>query len=348
MPHAAAARLAPTLFGLLAFVGLLHTRWRLAGHETEIERLSQKVAAMEVVRRQAVTGGTRALHGSPGGESASLAASDDLGSLMIGERGVTGGGPTIFATGAATTTGRARPAAAAAVLGGVPSRNVFIDLGANCGNSYLKMLRKKLIGGTDLEAFLWEANPQLVHFYLNDLKARDDRVRIVKHAAWVEDKPMQFFIHAGQENVTSKEQFKAHKCNPRSNYQPAGASSLFSGKGDGGDFDRGRKARLYRPGKPVEVQALDFNVWLAGLGLRAHDRVVLKIDIEGAEIPLLQHLLGKGGELACVIDYYLIEWHSWLLSDAAGVKAAKQFEDAFVNETIPAKCGVAPAWMQWH
>lgn len=39
-------------------------------------------------------------------------------------------------------------------------RKVFIDLGANCGNSYLKLLKKGVVT-PDWEVFLWEANPQV-------------------------------------------------------------------------------------------------------------------------------------------------------------------------------------------
>ena len=46
---------------------------------------------------------------------------------------------------------------------------------------------------------------------------------------------------------------QAFKCDPKSRQQPAGASSLFSGKGDGDDKKRRKK---HTPGMEVEVRFL--------------------------------------------------------------------------------------------
>jgi len=238
-------------------------------------------------------------------------------------------------------------AAATAPVATKKGRKIFIDLGANCGNSYKRLLNKKVIHGPDWEVFLWEANPQMVKFYLTDLAKGDPRVRVVPLAAWTENKKMEFFLTRGQEDVTDITQFKAHRCIAKSHYQPSGASSLFSGKGAGGEFDAGRKTRLYVAGKSVMVDAVDFSEWLRDQQFSADDYVVLKIDIEGAEIPLLKHMLAATDKASCIVDHYFVEWHSWMLSDQKAAAEIKLFEDGFVD-LVTKHCGNAPEFGGWH
>jgi FkbM family methyltransferase len=228
-----------------------------------------------------------------------------------------------------------------------PKRLVFIDLGANCGNSYKRLKNRKFLDSPDWEIWLWEANPQMIKWYLTDLAKTDTRIRVVDNAAWVEEKVMQFFLTRGQEDVTEIQQFKAHKCKGGSHYQPSGASSLFSGKGDGGSHDAARRGSKYIAGKPVDVQAVDFNKWMQDLKLQVQDHVVLKIDIEGAEIPLLKHMLEAGNEI-CLVDHFFIEWHSWLLAEGSARKETEVFENDLINKTITRKCGATPEFGGWH
>jgi len=226
-------------------------------------------------------------------------------------------------------------------------RLVFIDLGANCGNSFKRLRNQKKLESPDWEAWLWEANPQMVNFYLNDLAKEDRRIRVVELAAWTENKKMQFFLTRGQEDVTDITKFKAHQCKAGSHYQPSGASSLFSGKGDGGADDKARRKSKYIAGKAVEVDAVDFNEWMRDQELIDADNVILKIDIEGAEIPLLKHMLESGDEI-CRVDHFLIEWHSWLLSNVAQKEETEKFENDFINKTVTEKCGKTPKFGMWH
>ena len=232
-------------------------------------------------------------------------------------------------------------------VGAADPRLVFIDLGANCGNSFKRLRNQKKLESPDWEAWLWEANPQMVHFYLNDLAKEDRRIRVVELAAWTENKKMQFFLTRGQEDVTDIKKFKAHQCKAGSHYQPSGASSLFSGKGDGGADDKARRKSKYVAGKAVEVDAVDFNEWMRDQQLVDADNVILKIDIEGAEIPLLKHMLESGDEI-CQVDHFLIEWHSWLLSNVAQKEETERFENDFINKTVTEKCGKTPKFGMWH
>lgn len=260
-----------------------------------------------------------------------------------------GRGDSLGVTAIALASPRAPPVVTQVTTGADEDsgRLVFIDLGANCGNSYKRLIKKKLIDGPKWEAFLWEANPQMVSFYLNDLAKADKRVRIVALAAWVENKKMEFFLTRGQEDVTDIKQFKAHQCRASSHYQPSGASSLFSGMGTGGEFDASRKRSIYVPGKAVTVDAVDFAEWMGYQKFKDQDRVVLKIDIEGAEIPLLRHLLADKKKELCKVDHVFVEWHSWMLSDKKAANEVKQFEENFI-EKVREFCGKAPEFGGWH
>lgn len=49
------------------------------------------------------------------------------------------------------------------------------------------------------EVYLWEANPQMVKFYLTALANTDPQVQVVPLAAWTENRKMKFFLTKGQE-----------------------------------------------------------------------------------------------------------------------------------------------------
>ena len=106
------------------------------------------------------------------------------------------------------------------------------------------------------------------------------------------------------------------------------------------------------PGKPITVDAVDFNAWLHRTlrELRPLDRVVLKIDIEGAEVPLLQHMLNDpAGRMAplCAVDVFFVEWHHKMMTDASKRKEATEFQDR-VSKLVTAKCGKTARWERWH
>jgi len=56
----------------------------------------------------------------------------------------------------------------------------------------------------------------------------------------------------------------------------------------------------------IEVQAIDFSDWLVKNVARG-DYVVCKMDVEGAEFDVLEHLLRM--KMINLIDVLLVEWH---------------------------------------
>lgn len=232
-----------------------------------------------------------------------------------------------------------------------PPRKILIDLGANCGNSYLILKTKtRLLSNQDdsnndipWDVYLWEANPQLVRLYLNDLQAGrtehdtgTDRIHVMEAAATTQDTEMQFYLTKGQEGATTRDQFKNGDCNIAQGQNPAGASSIL------------KQARM--AGTPVTVAAFDFAKWLHEMNLRDDDRLLVKMDIEGAEVDLLEHMMAvpEYQRDLCRVERFMVEWHSFIFVHDPALKS-KQEQFA---ETFPAKlqelCGREIPLKKWH
>eukprot|EP00996_Jenningsia_fusiforme_P001861 NODE_2718_length_1135_cov_31.124309_g2496_i0.p1 GENE.NODE_2718_length_1135_cov_31.124309_g2496_i0~~NODE_2718_length_1135_cov_31.124309_g2496_i0.p1 ORF type:complete len:315 (+),score=40.23 NODE_2718_length_1135_cov_31.124309_g2496_i0:131-1075(+) len=198
-------------------------------------------------------------------------------------------------------------------------RLVFIDLGANCGNSYqlfiktiLPPLLKKQTSGPgleDLRAYLFEFNPQLIHQYLEPLEARDSRVEVIKAAAHVENGTFTAYM----DNRKEHQNFPCVA--QRGARNPAGASSLLS--------------RMPRAGAPITVSAVDVPAFIEAFC--PQDTLHVKMDIEGFEYTLLSELIKR--RLHCRVHTFYIEFHTkipWVIfldhntTSAAAAAHAKQ------------------------
>ena len=68
--------------------------------------------------------------------------------------------------------------------------------------------------------------------------------------------------------------------------------------------EQGSSSRIARGG--AEVPCFDFSAWLKLLK-QTRPNVVVKMDIEGAEVPVLQHMIREGTHE--LVDELLVEWH---------------------------------------
>lgn len=235
----------------------------------------------------------------------------------------------------ATTSSATTLAAAATTQVGTP-RKVFVDLGANCGNSYLRLKQTNSFLTDDWEIYLWEANPQLVEWFLNDLAKQDSNrnIHVIKAAAATGNADLQFHLTKGQNIYESKEDMmeKAPNptCDPNIGKQPGGASTLMEGAKKGA-------------GEIIAVQGIDFTQWLQDLGLNfgAGDELALKIDIEGYEVPLLSRMLLPQFHEICHVSQFMLESHERIFPQHAAF--FKQFPVDFKN-----KCGRPLQMMKWH
>lgn len=210
-----------------------------------------------------------------------------------------------------------------------------MDLGANCGNTYLKRQRKfQKEGGWEI--YLWEPNPQMHKFFLNDLANQNPSIAVLPYAAGVgHNTTIQLYLHRGQDDVTNKEQFRdGGNCNPRSVYNPSGGTTIFG------------NAKV--AGKPVDVQKVNFPEWLerVGLGLRfGVDQFLFKIDIEGAELGIMEALLSpplRPEAPVCAAELIEMEFHKGIFKDGTDdYKKHEKFEEDFIT-MFEAKCGRLP------
>ncbi|GFH55438.1 hypothetical protein CTEN210_11914 [Chaetoceros tenuissimus] len=218
-----------------------------------------------------------------------------------------------------------------------PTRKVYVDLGANCGNTYLQRKSKfEKEGGWEI--YLWEPSPQMHEFFLNDLAIQHPNINILPFAAGVgKNATIQLYIHKGQEGVTDKNQFQDRgKCDPKSPYNPSGGTTMFS------------NAKV--AGKPVNVTKVNFPEWLDSLALRAGvDQFHFKIDIEGAELDIMESLLSSPSDPKapiCVAGLIEMEFHKNIFRKGTkDYEKHETFENGF-NDTFKAKCKRFPTLMK--
>jgi FkbM family methyltransferase len=201
----------------------------------------------------------------------------------------------------------------------------FIDLGANCGNSYALFLKRLLPGLSRpdrLRAFLFEFNPRMHSEYLDYLEAHDPRVRVVRAAAHVADGNITAYLDLRKETAGQ------YKCVAREGApSPAGASTLVGA--------------MPRAGPPIQVAAVDFPAFLART-VCSGDEVHLKVDIEGFEYPLLGDLITR--RLHCLVTEYYIEFHTklpWVLFLGRNVTPAAATAEA---QRLLRQCALVHDW----
>ncbi len=154
-------------------------------------------------------------------------------------------------------------------------RYVYIDLGARNGDTidwYLKTYPKRV------PSIIWafEANPQ--NYELMDkywTKHRDLDIRVIKKAAWIDSKGVEFTLDNRPGVLT------------------------------GGSMFNHNQAYLKNTTK-VKVESVDFSFWLKN-NTAATDDIMVKMDIEGAEYDILDKMFVDG--TINRVKIIIIEWH---------------------------------------
>ena len=208
-------------------------------------------------------------------------------------------------------------------------RKIFVDLGANCGNTYYKHREEHKEDADEWESYLWEPSPQMFEFYLDNLKEEYPDVHIVPYAAGVRDGDLKLYIHKGQENITDISQFKNHgRCGANVFTSPAGGTTTFEESGDAGEA--------------VNIKVVNFPEWLKQLKITEEDSFILKVDIEGSEFEILDAMLNdENDNNLCMMDVLKVEFHPKLITkyhtEGLDEKFAT-FEEDF-PELYKEKCG---------
>lgn len=171
--------------------------------------------------------------------------------------------------------GPALPPRPTASSSGAP-RNFYIDLGAYNGDTVTWFAKKYTSIARKTKIYAWEANPQnykMMEKYI--ASHRDLDITLVEKASWCKDGTVEFALDS------------------RSNVKTGG--SMF----------RNSQAYLAKTAT-ASVPAVNFGTWLRQT-VQLNDRVIVKMDIEGAEYCVLQSLLASGD--IHYVDELIIEWH---------------------------------------
>ena len=166
-------------------------------------------------------------------------------------------------------------------------RIIFIDFGANCGNSF-KHFTKYILEKNNLkftEVHLFEPQPQVFNQWLVPLSASTDHIHVYNAAISDKNMNVSFFIDS---------LYPSSICTMDKGY-PHGASSLHS-EVSGPNF------------KEVSIPSIDAAEFFQNLKLKDLDFVLMKIDIESHEYIVLRHMITKN-VLCKYVDELWVEWH---------------------------------------
>merc|ERR1712087_560639 len=63
--------------------------------------------------------------------------------------------------------------------------------------------------------------------------------------------------------------------------------------------------------KRIEVECIDICQWMIyDMEFSENDYVIIKLDVEGAEYPIINHIY-QNNECLSLIDEMFVEWHPW-------------------------------------
>ena len=146
---------------------------------------------------------------------------------------------------------------------------IFIDCGAHCGESILEAKRRF---GNDIKIYSFEANTNLANALIEHFK-NDSNVKIENKAVWIENSFIEFYLSTSWSD----------------------GSSVYKEKNSGGISEN----------ILLKVPCIDLSSFINNFD--KDDYIILKIDIEGAEYELLNHMLSNN----CLeyINDLFVEFH---------------------------------------
>ena len=159
-------------------------------------------------------------------------------------------------------------------------RKVFIDCGANNGSSVRKF-KKEIQDANAYEIYSFEADP------IFNKNFPIDGVKYHNRAVWINDEEITFF---------------RIDVNKKGKRGPTEAGTLIEAKNDWNINKAGHKSFV-----EVNVKAIDFDAWIRN-NFSVNDHIVLKLDIEGAEYEVLDHMFENGS--IKYINVLLYEFHN--------------------------------------
>ncbi|MFJ5078714.1 FkbM family methyltransferase [Streptomyces sp. NPDC088553] len=154
-------------------------------------------------------------------------------------------------------------------------RKIFVDCGANLG-IVLKRFMHEL---PDHDFYAFEPNPTLLPSITANVEQAQHAglVEVSPSAVWTEDGTIDLFLGHHESSTVMPDKRVPPMYDQQIDYS-----------------------------SPVAVPAVDFSAWLRRTATPG-DHVVVKMDIEGAEYPVLRKLLADG--TIGLVSVLYVEWH---------------------------------------
>jgi FkbM family methyltransferase len=203
------------------------------------------------------------------------------------------------------------------------SRKLYLDLGANCGNSYefFKVASPQVMTlvTPEFDAYLFEPQPEVFKKWLIPLQESvGERMHVYNMAVATVNASISFGVDLNPSDF----------CSLDGRGYPHGASSIY------GNI-RGPGATL------ISVPSIDFGDFFAGLQVQPDDFVIVKIDIEAQEYVILRQL--QQLSLLCLVDELFVEWHD-IPSEVIALDADMRTFRRHFEETVTDCVGYYQEW----
>ncbi|MBN8560158.1 MAG: FkbM family methyltransferase [Leptolyngbya sp. UWPOB_LEPTO1] len=167
-------------------------------------------------------------------------------------------------------------------------RKIFIDCGSNVGKVLERAIRRR----SEFEFFAFEPNADLIPTISTRIeKHPDTKVEVYNKAVWTHNNGLSFFV--GHPETSS--------------VMPDKRVPLIYG-------------RQLDYANPRHVESMDFSQWILN-NFDLSDHIVVKMDIEGAEYPVLEKMIEDGS--IYYINKLYVEWHWYKIG---GVSQARHKE----------------------
>lgn len=174
-------------------------------------------------------------------------------------------------------------------------RKVFVDIGAHLGETVRRFYREKP-DACEYEMYCFE--PHLETFrQLDNNVGHIPNVNLINACAGITDGMVDFYPGAVNDN-------------------------------EGGTMLLGKQTGGVRYDKPCQVESIDFVRWLRA---NKGEHTIVKVNIEGGEYPLMEHLLNK--DATGDIDQFYVQLHAHKFAHGKQRQRFQQIEARFWNES---------------
>lgn len=180
---------------------------------------------------------------------------------------------------------------------------IFIDAGAYDGDTIKQFYNWGFLVGNpnDFQIYAFEPNPDFKKQML-DIESQHEKVTYIPKAVWTEDGVIQFAVDKTP--------------------TPLGSTAMPG------------KVAIWNVFDKVDVEAIDFSKWLTQF---KDDEVIIKMDIEGAEFPVLEKMILD--KTIFIPSKIMVEFHP---------NKVREYTTTFKNELVRKIKDMGVPLEDWH